>query len=107
MSKDKIINTIKNYLCKSENTKSNLQIQMDSIIELFDYIITVPSFLKKHDNFLNTVIRKLHEFKNNNILNDINDNRINNREFIFYKFEKYNNYLNDLKNPINHIKITI
>ena len=107
MSKDEIINTIKNYLCKSENTKSNLQMQMDTIIELFDYIITVPSFLKQHENFLNTVIRKLDEFKKNDILNKINDNKINNREFIFYKFEKYSKYFNNINKPINPIKIII
>jgi hypothetical protein len=107
MSKDEIINTIKDYLYKSENTKSNLQIQMDTIIELFDYIITIPSFLKENDNFLNTVIKKLDEFKNHHILNNINDNRINNREFIFYKFEKYSKYFDNIKKPINPIKIII
>jgi len=107
MSKDEIINTIKGYIYKSENTKSNVQMQLNTIIELFDYIITVPSFLKKHENFLNTVIKKLDEFKRNDTLNNINDNRINNREFIFYKFEIYNKYLNNIKKSINSIKIII
>ena len=107
MSKDEIINTIKDYLYKSENTRLNLQMQMDTIIELFDYIITVPSFLKQHENFLNTVIGKLDELKKNDTLNNINDNRINNREFIFYKFEKYSKYFDNIKKLINPIKIII
>jgi hypothetical protein len=54
-----------------------------------------------------TVIKKLDEFKNHHILNNINDNRINNREFIFYKFEKYSKYFDNIKKPINPIKIII
>ena len=78
---------------------------------MFDYLMKIPEFLIEYKNFKDVTISKLNEIKNDTVLNDINDNRINNREFIFNKFNEFDKYLSNLKdynkNQQNNIIITI
>lgn len=100
-----ITSTIRDYLFLIE-TKNGPQNKLNCIIELYDYLMTIPEFLIKNNTFKIKIIDKLNEFKNDSILNDKNDNRINNREFIFSKFEIYEKFLNNLNNA-NKIIIKI
>jgi len=72
------------------------QNKVDAIIKLYDYLMTIPDFLIKNNNFKQKVIDKLNEFKNEPILKDYNDDKINNREFLFSKFKIYEDFLNNL-----------
>jgi len=73
-----------------------VQNKFNAIINLYDYLMTIPEFLIKNNNFKIKVIDKLNEFKNEPILKDYNDDKINNREFLFSKFKIYEDFLNNL-----------
>jgi hypothetical protein len=83
-----------------------IQNKFNAVINLYDYLMTVPDFLIKNNNFKQKVVDKLNEFKNEPILKDYNDNRIDNREFLFSKFKIYEDFLNNLENA-NKIIIKI
>ena len=99
MRDSKIINTIKDHLNLIDSKKGH-QNRINAIIDLYDYLITIPEFLKENNKFKMKVISKLNDFINEPILRDKNDNKINNLEFIFSKFEIYENYLRNLDNKI-------
>jgi hypothetical protein len=104
MSSDIIVKVHGHLIFFSQN--EGPQNKINAIINLYDYLMTVPDFLIKNNNFKQKVVDKLNEFKNEPILKDYNDNRIDNREFLFSKFKIYEDFLNNLENA-NKIIIKI
>jgi hypothetical protein len=105
MINSEIINIISGHLIFFQRN-IGVQNKFNAFIKLYDFLMTIPDFLMKNNNFKIKVIDKLNELKNEPILKDYNDNRIDNREFLFSKFKIYEDFLNNLEN-VNKIIIKI
>jgi hypothetical protein len=105
MINSEIINIISGHLIFFQRN-IGVQNKFNAFIKLYDFLMTIPDFLMKNNNFKIKVIDKLNELKNEPILKDYNDNRIDNREFLFCKFKIYEDFLRNLENA-NKIIIKI
>jgi hypothetical protein len=105
MINSEIINIISGHLIFFQRN-IGVQNKFNAFIKLYDFLMTIPDFLMKNNNFKIKVIDKLNELKNEPILKDYNDNRIDNREFLFSKFKIYEDFLRNLENA-NKIIIKI
>lgn len=97
LNKSDIYHTVSGHLFFF-NQIDGIQNRLNAIINLYDYLMTIPKFLIANNNFKLKAIEKLFEIKKDSILNDKNDDQINNRNFILNKFEIYENYLTNLDN---------